>query len=371
MRLPALALACTLASTLPGQAAPPPVLDARAVPYLDDSSRASYEAWLRTNLPRAVAIAPGGKIGWTTGGPHDAIEGVREKALQQCVAKGASGCALYAENLDVVWPGRQSRTAPPPGPLLKTWNYAFVPDDRYFWRGPAAARGVVVWSHGYGGSEADNRGVQPQSHIRPLNNAGYDVVRFDREPMADTRDRAAGWLRDGLQEMRRLGYRSVIAAGQSRGAWNSLQMLETPGLADVVIAVSPAAHGSGGSANLTAQYDDLRSLLSGVSASRARVAFVQFEGDTFIGDADRRADLMRRAMPRLGGVLFIDRPPGLRGHGAGASPEFGQRYGDCLMHFALDPAPPQSCPAAQPAGSPVANSSGVGSQGAGSLGAAR
>lgn len=371
MRLPALALACTLASALPGHAAPPPVLDARAVPYLDDSSRASYEAWLRTNLPRAVAIAPGGKIGWTTGGPHDAIEGVREKALQQCVAKGGPGCALYAENLDVVWPGRQSRTAPPPGPLLKTWNYAFVPDDRFIWRGPAIARGVVVWSHSYGGVEIDNRGIQPDSNIRPLNNAGYDVVRFDREPMADTRDRAAGWLRGGLQEMRQLGYRSVIAGGESRGAWNSLQILETPGLADVVIAVSPAAHGMGDSTNLTAQADDLRSILSGLPASRTRVAFVQFEGDVFIGNADRRADLMRRAKPRLGGLLLIDRPDGLRGHSAGGSPEFGRQYGDCLMHFALDPAPPQSCPAAQPAGSPVADASGVGSQVANSLGAAR
>lgn len=344
MRLFAVLLAFILGSAISGHAAPAPVLDPRAVPYLDDSGRASYEAWLRTNLPRAVAIAPGGKIGWTTGGPRDSIETIREKALQQCAAKGAPGCALYAENLDVVWPGQQSRAAPPPGPLIRTWNYVFVPDDRFIWRGPAAARGVVVWSHSYGGVEIDNRGIQPDPHIRPLNNAGYDVVRFDREPMADARDRAAGWLRGGLQEMRRLGYRSVIAGGESRGAWNSLQTLETPGLADVVIAVSPAAHGMGDSTNLSAQADDLRSILSGLPASRTRVAFVQFEGDMFIGSADRRADLMRRAEPRLGGLLLIDRPEGLHGHSAGASFAFGQRYGDCLMHFALDPAPPRSCP---------------------------
>lgn len=332
----------------PGLAAPAPVLDARAVPYLDEAGRASYEAWLRANLPRAFAVAPGGKTGWSSGGNRDTIESIREKALQQCAAKGAPGCALYAENLDVVWPGQQSRAAFPPGPLLKTWNYAFVPDGRFIWRGPAAARGVVVWGHGYGGSEADNRGIQPQSFIRPLNNVGYDVVRFDREPMADSRERAAGWLRDGLQEMRRLGYRSVIAAGQSRGGWNSLQMLDTPGLADVVIAVSPAAHGSGGSTNLTAQYDDLRAVLAGVPASRTRVAFVQFSGDFFIGDADRRVELLRNAAPRFGALLLIDRPEGLSGHSAGATASFGQRYGECLMRFALDPSPPRSCPG-QPA----------------------
>lgn len=324
------------------------VLDARAVPYLDDAGRASYEAWLRTNVPRAVAISPGGRIGWTAGATRDTLDGVRERALQRCAAEGASGCALYAEDLDVVWPGQQSHAAAPPGALIKTWNYAFVPDARFIWRGPAAARGVVVWGHGYGGTASDNRGSQPQSHVRPLNNAGYDVVRFDRQPLADDRDRAAGWLHDGLAEMRRLGYRSVIVGGQSRGAWNSLQVLDTPGLADVVIAVSPAAHGSGGSTNLMAQSDDFRAMMAGIPASRTRVAFVQFNGDLFIGNADRRAELMRQAGPRLGAVLVVDRPDGLSGHGAGGGFEFGRRFGECLMHFALDPSPPRSCSGAVP-----------------------
>ena len=244
------------------------------------------------------------------------------------------------------WSGRASgsRATPPPGPLLKTWNYAIVPDERFIWHGAPAARGIVVWAHGYGGPEVDNRGAQPQSFLRPLNNAGYDVVRFDREPMSDTRDRAAGWLRDGLRELRRLGYRSVIAGGLSRGAWNSLQVLDTPGLADVVIAVSPAAHGAGDSTNLTAQYDELRAILAGAPASRTRVAFVQFSDDPFIGDADRRAGLLRRAAPRFGATLLIDRPEGLSGHSAGVTALFGQRYGECLMHFALDVPAPQSCP---------------------------
>ena len=345
MRRTVQALACGLIlAVFPALAAPAPVLDARAVPYLDDAGRASYEAWLRTNLPRAFAVSPSGKLGWASGDIRDTIEAVRDKALQQCAAKGASGCALYAENLDVVWPGQQSHAAPPPGPLVKTWNYALVPDARFIWHGPTAARGVVVWAHGYGGPELDNRGIQPQSLIRPLNNVGYDVVRFDREPMADARDRAAGWLHDGLQEMRRIGYRSVVAAGQSRGAWNSLQVLDTPGLADVVIAVSPAAHGTGDSTNLTAQYDDLRAIMAGVPDTRTRVAFVQFSGDTFIGDPDRRTRLMQGAAPRLGALLLIDRPEGFTGHGASATAAFGRRYGECLMHFTIDPSPPRSCP---------------------------
>ena len=344
MLRPSLASIFALLLAGPGAAIAASVLDTKAVPYLDDAGRARYEAWLQTNLPRAFAIAPNGKIGLASGGPWDIPGGVSQKALEQCAAAGTVGCALYAEGLDVVWPGQQSHAAPAPGPLVKTWNYALVPDERFIWHGPAAARGVVVWAHGYGGPEVDNRGIQPQSFVRPLNNAGYDVIRFDREPMADSRDRAAGWLRDGLREMRRLGYRSVVVGGQSRGAWNSLQVLETPGLADAVLAVSPAAHGTGDSTNLTAQYDDLRAVMAAAPASGTRVAFVQFSGDAFMGDADRRAELVRRAAPRLGALLLIDRPGGFSGHGAGMSPTFGGRYGGCLMHFVMDPSPPQSCP---------------------------
>ena len=339
-----LTLACILLlPASPGRALAASVLDARAVPYLDDAGRASYEAWASANLPRAIAIAPDGKTGWAAGVRSDTLDSVRERAMQLCSAK-APGCAVYAENLEVVWPGQQSRTPPPPGALIKTVNYAFVPDERFIWRGPAAARGVLVWGHGYNGAASDNRGLQPQSHVRPLNNAGYDVVRFDREPNADDRDRAAGWLRDGLAEMRRLGYRSVIVGGQSRGAWNSLQVLDTPGLADVVIAVSPAAHGFGSNTRLAGQSDDFRAMLAGIPASRTRLAFVQFNGDMYIGDADRRADLVRQAGPRLGALLLIDRPSGVSGHGAGGTFEFGQRFGACLTHFALDPSPPRSCP---------------------------
>ena len=132
------------------------------------ASREAYRAWLRTNVPRAFAIAPGGKVGSFSGAPWDTAAAVREKALQDCATNVPLGCAIYAENLDVVWPGQQSRAASPPGPLLKTWNYALVPDGRFIWHGPAAARGVVVWGHSYGGPEIDNRGNQPESLIRPL-----------------------------------------------------------------------------------------------------------------------------------------------------------------------------------------------------------
>lgn len=330
---------------LPSAATAASVLDVTAVPYLDEAGRASYRTWLGSNLPRAFAVAPDGKLGWVSGWAGSTAEAVRTRALDLCSAKGAAGCALYAENLSVVWPGQQSTPPPVKGPLEATLNYAFVPDDRYLWRGPQAARGVYVWAHGYGGTAApDPRGAQPQPHVRAFNNAGYDIVRFDREPNADERQRAAGWLRDGLAELRRRGYRSVVVGGQSRGAWNALQMLGTPGLADAVVAISPAAHGQGSSTNLTAQYDDLRAVLSDAPPGRTRVVVAQFAQDPFDGDAERRAALFRARAQAMGALLLIDRPDGLTGHYAGGTSEFGQRFGPCIARFVLDGGPPSCGP---------------------------
>ncbi len=319
-----------------------PIMDASAVPGLTAAGRAAYAAFLLVNTPRAFAIDSAGVFGWYSGGPTP--EAARGKAVELCRAHGGGECRPYAEDLAVVWPGRAWAPAPPPGPLVDSINYGFVPDARYLWRGPAAARGVVVWAHGKAG-DVDSRGVQPPPFIRAFNNAGFDVVRFDRAPLADEPVRAAGWLRGELPRLRQSGYRLVVAAGQSRGGWTSLQMLDTAGLADVVIATSPAAHGSGGSTNLSAQDDDLRRLVADAEPSRTRVAFVQFSADPFMSDAETRVRLVERLRPKTGGVLLIDRPAELSGHGAAGTTAFSQRYAACLVAFATATPAPERCPA--------------------------
>ena len=318
------------------------LLDASAVPGLTEAGRALYSEWLLTNTPRVVAIGSNGRIGWYSGG--DSLAAARVRAVTLCAEHGGIDCRPYAENLDIVWLGREQRSSPPPEPFVSTINYALVPDERFLWHGPAAARGVVVWSHGSSGPDVDSRGIQPPSLLRGFNNAGFDIVRFDRAPMVDTAMRAAGWLRDGLAELRQAGYRRVVAAGQSRGAWTSLQMLGTAGLVDAVIALSPAAHGSGGSINLMAQDDDLRALIAEAQSSPVRVAVAQFEGDPFMSDADTRVHLLERLRPRTGGLLVIDRPPGLSGHFGGLGGEFNRRFGLCLLGFVIDAVPTAACP---------------------------
>jgi dienelactone hydrolase len=236
-------------------------------------------------------------------------------------------------------------TAPVPGPLVQTANYGFVPDTHFVWHGPASAAGVIVWAHGKSGMVGtDVRGTPAPAYLHAFNAAGFDVVRFERAPFADDTLRAAAWLRDGLRDLRARGWKRIVAAGQSRGAWTSLQILDTPGLADAVIAISPAAHGGAGSPHLLAQDDDLRAMFSDAATPAARVAFVQFREDPFIGDADTRIRLLDRDLrPRVAAVLVIDRPDGFTGHGAGNDDAFATRYGGCLVRFVTAPRPPSAC----------------------------
>ncbi len=186
----------------------PAVLDVGAVPGLSASGRVEYGRFLLMNLPRAFALGSNGYSGWFGGA--GTIEDARAKALASCAGHGGTNCAIYAEDLRVVWPGRgPGLLNAVPGPLIQINGHAFVPDPLFIWHGPASATGLYVWGHGKNGL-ADSRGHQPQPYVRAFNNAGFDVVRFDREPMHDYPDEAAEGLRSALVTLRRMGWRKIV-----------------------------------------------------------------------------------------------------------------------------------------------------------------
>jgi pimeloyl-ACP methyl ester carboxylesterase len=192
-----------------------------------------------------------------------------------------------------------------------------------------------LWAHGRAAGGQDSRGSQPQPHARVFNNAGYDVLRFDRAPETDETEAAAAWLRDALLTLRAQGYPRVVMAGQSRGAWNALQALAEPGLVDAVVAIAPAAHGPRGSPAWAWALDDLLRVIAAARSPAARVVVANFAGDEFDPDPARRASLFRGLVtPRVGALLLLDRPPEVSGHGGGAEAAFTARYGACLLAFA-------------------------------------
>jgi predicted alpha/beta-hydrolase family hydrolase len=304
-----------------------PILE--APPSLSGAGRASYANFLLMNVPRAIAISPTGAYGWDASAAS--LGGARAKALRLCAEQGGKSCTIYAEDLQVV----RSPAALPTvsGPLIATSRFAFMPDARFFWRGPQSAAGVVVWGHGYSG--ADERDLQPPPVVRAFNNAGFDVVRFERDPSADYPEWARSWLRDGLAELRRRGYRSIVAGGQSRGANDALFALSRNGLADGIIALSPGSYGVAFSAEFS------RSIHEAASPT-TRVVFVQFEHDEYAGsDLADRAALVQDMRPHVGGLLVIDRPAGFDGHLSGTTGRFAIEFGPCIYRFIVGQ--PASC----------------------------
>ncbi len=329
---------CLLAPVLqPGavsHAQTPALLDAARVPHVGEGGRADYRRFLLQPTPRAYALSENGAWGWAAAIEDDPAATER-RALRNCAAYGGIDCRLYAQDLAVVWPEAPAPTPTPPRtPLAGGEGWALVPDGRFLWQGPQAARGAYLWAHGRAAGGADSRGSQPQPHARAFNNAGYDVLRLDRDPETDETELGAARMRLALAELRARGYARVIAAGQSRGAWDALAALDAPGRADAVIAIAPAAHGPTGSVAHAWALEDLLQVVTTARAPTTRVAVATFAGDEYAPDPAGRAAAFARLAPRTAALLLLDRPRGLEGHGAGGDWRFTLRYAACLLDFA-------------------------------------
>ncbi|MFQ3622976.1 MAG: hypothetical protein SNJ73_05455 [Acetobacteraceae bacterium] len=330
-------------SAASSSAQPVPIADPAGPPGATAETRAAWARFIGYNTHRAFALGPRGEGGAAWGART--AEQAKETALANCARRAGTACRLHAVDLAIVDPARPwSPAASPPASVgIGGFAWEIVPDARYLWHGPRQARGAIVFGHGRS-ADSDPRGSQPQTWVRRFNLAGYDVFRFDRHPNSDDTDRAAGWLREGLAALRAQGYRHIVVGGQSRGGWNALQVLDRPGLADVVVSVAAAAHGQGGSPNLLAQNDGLRRIADRANDAQARVAFIQFANDPFLLDPDGRARIVRdRLGPRVAALLLIDRPEGFEGHGAGQRWQFADRFGECLLAFATEARPRDRC----------------------------
>lgn len=319
-----------------------PLAILQAPPGLDDAGRAGHARLVLQNHPRAFALSPDGKWGSAWGGGAGTVD---DRALQSCAAKGGGACAIYLRDNAILWPGRQAAPPAAPTTLFGGITHEFLPDPRFLWRGPGAAAGVLVWSHGVAPGRADSRGGQPHPWVRHFNNAGWDVVRFDRHPNSDDVDRAAAWLKDGIAELRRRGYARVVAGGQSRGGWNSLMMLQYPGTVDGVVAIAWAKHGDGsiGNPHYGRATDEFRAMAA-TAQTRVPVVGASFEGDNFVPDGALRSAVVTEVlMPRVGRLLWLDRPAPFSGHGAGGSWQFGEKFGACILRFVTTPNPPTAC----------------------------
>src|SRR5437763_16942953 len=198
--------------------------------------------------------------------------------------------------------------------------------------GPAKAKGVIVWSHGRSINSEDSESPTP-AYLTALREDGWDVMRFDRLSHGDTLNDSTKRLVDYTTQLKHDGYKQVVLAGQSFGAFLSLMAADSSHEVDAVIATAPAAYGSfddfydSWRLNATKLYPLLEQV------KRARVMVFYFHGDDF--DPGGRGERSRAILSERGvGYSLVDQPAYLSGHWASSTGLFLRRYGGCIRDFA-------------------------------------
>ena len=211
----------------------------------------------------------------------------------------------------------------------QTWLAAADPERGML--GPIDAVGAVVWSHGRSVDAEDYEAPAPP-FLATLRSGGWDTFRFNRRRDGDTLARSSRALVEDVHRLKQQGYRRVVLAGQSFGAFLSLIGADASDEVDAVIATAPAAYGNYADhydtwrANATQLYPVLQRVI------RARVMLFYFHGDEFDpgGRGERSRDILAQ---RHLDFLVVDQPRRLETHWAAGTPLFAQLYGNCILAF--------------------------------------
>jgi pimeloyl-ACP methyl ester carboxylesterase len=214
-------------------------------------------------------------------------------------------------------------------------------------KGPALAEGVIYFVDGLNSnsrSRDDYHVTYP--YIYGLNNRdGWDVIaaKFPNAERYSFRSLpgSSEYLIERLAELRAQGYKRVVLAGQSWGAWLTVDVArrkEAQPLVDAIMLTAPANYGTrdwGGKPN---PYFDLNKteFLQNIKDIRIPTIATFFRDDEF--DPGGRGPVTRDTLVRNHvASLVIDSPAGFIGHGAGWMPEFDYRFGACINTFLRQP----------------------------------
>jgi pimeloyl-ACP methyl ester carboxylesterase len=192
------------------------------------------------------------------------------------------------------------------------------------------------------GPSPDYRNAAAPGFVSVLNDAGWDILRFDRHPGDDALHASLSRLVAALPSLRQAGYRRVVLAGQSRGGWQSIMAAsQRPDLVDGVIATAPAAQGEAERPNNpAAAQDDFRRLLAGLPSGGPRVLVALFEQDGFDPGVDARAAAVQDvARSRAAATLVLLPSAGITGHRGAFDWRFPHLFGGCVLSLVQAPAP--------------------------------
>lgn len=311
------------------------------------ASRDAAAAWRdfhRAWPVRAFAVSAAGEFGSGVNFQTGQTDMATARAIEQCRSRASSPadaatCRPYAVNNDIVLPGREYRL-----PTARLAIGPFSYREEGFLRGPSAARGVIIWSHGYYGRCAEQRQFPIHPWVADLNNEGWDVLRYDRDPCSDGDYLTVmQTLARSIPLLRAAGYRDVVLAGQSRGAWQAMDAAAAAprGSVRAVVAVAPARFGS---ANDTANQhlrmlDEWRAMMPRLREAGVTVLTFLFEGDEYDAEPRRRAEIQNAVLgvPGRDGRPAFSRAHWFRDsfgartpHGSGSTPRFRDAMQSCI-----------------------------------------
>jgi hypothetical protein len=140
-----------------------------------------------------------------------------------------------------------------------------------------------------------------------------------------------------------MGYKRVVLAGQSAGAWVSMAATFRGAPVDGVISVVAAHHGYvKDMRDVSLARSEWHQMVRGIKPG-PRLVVVNFAGDDY--DVGGRMDDARAAFAASGvQALVIDAPAGFKGHGAGGGNTFPRTYGACIHAFIETGARQAPCP---------------------------
>ncbi len=202
--------------------------------------------------------------------------------------------------------------------------------------GAGHAQGAIVWNHG----KPPFRGADGEMlpfYLDRLRDAGWDVFQLERDWASDTLMLSAAALGDQVDALHRRGYRKVVLAGQSYGAWISLMVAASGPPVHAVIATAPAAFGRYPDSRIFRRNaEDLYPILARIHS--ARVMLFLFQGDAYdTGDRAAPAEEILESNDVAHAVIAY--PHGWMGHGAANWNGFATRFGPCMARF-IDPRRP-------------------------------
>jgi hypothetical protein len=235
---------------------------------------------------------------------------------------------------------------PPPSAWTTYWDVPAFKDHPY--KGPAAAKGVLFWSHGVSG-KLEQYGNPPPEIIRDFARDGWDVVKIQRNNLHES-----GWSTSGVKHVADLlervekahaqGYRRIIAGGQSYGGAISIEASGRTDKIFGVLATGPG-HGSDACGTAAARGSSFSRIADNVQRQLAdaigrmgaqRAVVVMAANDECQGFNNPTPTIHAALTAQRGKFLFLDDTMPLAGHGAAALNQFRVWYGACIRRF-LDP----------------------------------